>query len=86
MKCPKCGKRAHCIDSRPWHENTRRRRWSCSRKGRFTTVEQILVVGRDKRTNIAGLRRLRKERQVVEVSIADLREKVEALFDEAQSA
>lgn len=40
MNCTKCGSATRCIDSRPTHDNVRRRRYVCDRcEHRFNTLE-----------------------------------------------
>lgn len=91
MNCPKCDQVAYCIDSREWHENTRRRRWECKDgecKTRFTTVEQIVDVGNHaggipRRQRGNKLERFRRDQEAGQIAkvVKELRSRVLAAFD-----
>jgi transcriptional regulator NrdR family protein len=45
MKCPECGNKSRCFDTRPSDNNSTRRRWRCKCGTNFTTLEEVVAVG-----------------------------------------
>jgi len=43
MICPKCGKNAKVLESRPNEDGSTRRRYECQTLHRFTTVDGVLL-------------------------------------------
>ena len=41
MKCPRCGTDGEVLDTRVRPDGSRRRRYVCAKKHRFSTLEQI---------------------------------------------
>jgi transcriptional regulator NrdR family protein len=89
VKCPGCKRNTLCSDSRPYVEDTRRRRYVCSCGCRFTTVETVLDVGNNRKgmggTGNTGTTKLKlfRERQdaVTRRQItAELRQKLDAVL------
>lgn len=84
MNCPKCGKRAMCINTRPSSDESTRRRYKCPKcPARWSTIEMVVRVdGRKPRSagNKFGSLKTQIDERFLELAQQALRDDMKVLL------